>query len=43
MTAPAIPRREASIITHFQQYVLFSFILCDLMGAKIHATLLRYC
>lgn len=36
MTAPAIPKIEASITTHFQQYVLFIFVY--FMNVKIHTT-----
>jgi len=34
MMAPAIPITEASITTHFQQYVLFNFIVVILEGQK---------
>lgn len=38
-----IPKTEASIITHFQQYVLFSFIFIYLMNVKIHVTKFWFC
>ena len=33
-----IPKADASITTHFQQYVLFNFICIYFMNVKIHAT-----